>query len=163
MVESSAFTVNVPMNLERNQVLLCVRGQGKEKPCPPTARTHSGEPQEGLRSPPPRAPLPGLSGQLLKTQPRPSPRAGSVGLTCTQPLRPKSCPTLCRTGRRALPFHQVGQVGDVHISGWHFGEARWDDGEANGLQVWLVADAVSVEAVCQETQQMNLRRGKWEA
>ena len=102
-------------------------------------------------------------GQLLKTQPRPSPRGGSVGRTCTQPLRPKSCPTLCRTGRRALPFHQVGQVGDVHVSGWHFGEARWDDGEANGLQVWLVADAVSVEAVCQQTQQVNLRRGKWEA
>ena len=86
-----------------------------------------------------------------------------MGLTCTWPLRPKSCPTLCRTGLRVLPFHQVGQVEDIHVSGWHFGEAHWDDGEANGSQVWLVADAVSVEAVCQQTQQVNLGRGKSEA
>lgn len=53
---SSAFTVT-SMNLERNQVLLCVRGQGKEKPCPPMAELWR-EPREGLKPPPPRVLLP---------------------------------------------------------------------------------------------------------
>lgn len=102
---------------------------------------------------------------LLRPQPLgafPVPHGGSVALTCTQPLRHKSYTIFCRTGQRALPFHQVRQVADIHVLGRHFGKASWDDGEANGTQVWLAADAISIEAICQQTQKVDLARGRTE-
>lgn len=32
----------------------------------------------------------------------------------------------------------------------------WDDGEANGQQIWLPADAILIEATGQQAQQVNL-------
>jgi hypothetical protein len=39
---------------------------------------------------------------------------------------------------------------------WHLGKANWNDGEANGQQIWLSADAISIEATGQQAQQVNL-------
>lgn len=38
----------------------------------------------------------------------------------------------------------------------HLGKVSWDDGEANGQQIWLPADVISVEATGQQAQQVNL-------
>lgn len=42
----------------------------------------------------------------------------------------------------------------------HLGKASWDDREANGQQIWLAADIISIEAAGQQAQQVNLWRGQ---
>lgn len=69
-------------------------------------------------------------------------------LVTVTPLPEPSLYILCDSTNRVLPFHQVGKVDKAHLACGHLGEARGDDGQTDGEEIWLAADPVPVETIC---------------